>query len=109
MKYAEIKIKNEDNTINIINTKITDSQYNMLRCSPALPKIKNIDFQPPLTVVVWNDGTKTFVKCDEDESFDPEKGAAMAIAKKAMGNKYNFIDNISYYVDKYNKKHPKEA
>lgn len=109
MKFATIKIKNEDNTINVINTKITDSQYNMLKCSPALPNIKNIDFQPPLTVVVWSDGTKTFVRCAEDEKFDPEKGAAMAIAKKAMGNKYNFIDNISYYVDKYNKKHPKEA
>ncbi len=109
MKYAEVKIKNEDGTITIFDTQIKEMYYNKLRCSPALPKIKNIDFQPPLTVVVWNDGTKTFVKCAEDESFDPEKGAAMAIAKKAMGNKYNFIDNISYYVDKYNKKHPKEA
>lgn len=69
-----------------------------------MPKIKNIDFQPPLTVVIWEDGTKTFVKCAEGEVFDPEKGAAMAIAKKALGDKYNFINTISYYVDKWLKK-----
>lgn len=69
-----------------------------------MPKIKNIDFQPPLTVVIWEDGTKTFVKCADNEVFDPEKGAAMAIAKKALGDKYNFIDTISYYVDKWLKK-----
>ena len=66
--------------------------------------IKNIDFQPPLTIVVWEDGTKTFVKCAKDEIFDPEKGAAMAIAKKALGDKYAYIETISYYVDKWLKK-----
>lgn len=69
-----------------------------------VPGIKNIDFQPPLTVVVWEDGTKTFVKCDENDRFDPEKGAAMAIAKKALGDKYNYIETISYYVNKWLKK-----
>ena len=62
-----------------------------------MPKIKNIDFQPPLTVVIWEDGTKTFVKCAKDEVFDPEKGAAMAIAKKALSDKYNYINTISYF------------
>ena len=70
----------------------------------SIPKIKNIDFQPPLTIVVWEDGTKTFVKCAEEEIFDPEKGAAMAIAKKALGDSYNYINTISYYVDKWLKK-----
>ena len=69
-----------------------------------MPKIKNIDFQPPLTIVIWEDGTKTFVKCAKDEIFDPEKGAAMAIAKKALNDKYDYIDTISYYVDKWLKK-----
>ena len=66
--------------------------------------IKNIDFQPPLTVVIWEDGTKTFVRCAENEMFDPEKGAAMAIAKKALGDNYNYIEKISYYVNKWLKK-----
>ena len=70
----------------------------------SMPKIKNIDFQPPLTIIVWEDGTKTFVKCAKDEMFDPEKGAAMAITKKALGDKYAYIETISYYVNKWLKK-----
>lgn len=71
-----------------------------------LPKLKNIDFQPPLTVAIWDDGTKTFVKCFGDEEFDPEKGAAMAIAKKFLGNNYHYTDIISPYIERYYKKHP---
>ena len=71
-----------------------------------LPKLKNIDFQPPLTVAIWDDGTKTFVKCFGDEEFDPEKGAAMAIAKKFLGNNYHYADIINPYIERYYKKHP---
>lgn len=72
----------------------------------SIPKIKNIDFQPPLTVVIWEDGTKTFVRCLEDDEFDPEKGAAMAIAKKFLGDTYHYNDVINYYTEKYYRKHP---
>lgn len=47
--------------------------------------IKKVGFYDPVTVVFWNDGTKTVVKA-EGESFDKEKGLAMAIAKKHFGN-----------------------
>ena len=45
-------------------------------------------FNDPATIVMWDDGTKTVVKC-EGEKFDPEKGLAMAITKKALDNKGN--------------------
>ena len=47
--------------------------------------IKKVIFHDPVTVVLWTDGTKTVVKAAH-EPYDPEKGLAMAIAKKAMGN-----------------------
>lgn len=47
-------------------------------------QIKNVIFNNPATIVFWGDGSKTVVKCNEDE-FDPEKGLAMAIAKHFMG------------------------
>lgn len=50
--------------------------------------------------------TKTFVKAVYDE-FDPEKGLAMAIAKKALGNKYSYFDVIKKWVDKYLEKEDK--
>lgn len=72
------------------------------------PGIKNVDFQPPLTVIIWDDGTKTFVKAAESDTFDPEKGIAMAIAKKYLGDKYNYIEIINYYVDRFNRKKNKD-
>lgn len=46
-------------------------------------KIKQVIFQRSYTIVLWEDGDKTIVKCSE-EDFDKEKGLAMAIAKKIM-------------------------
>ena len=63
-------------------------------------EIKNVIFNPPATIVFWTDGTKTVVKA-HDERFDPEKGLAMAIAKKAMGNKGNYFNQIKKWTDQY--------
>ena len=57
-----------------------------------IPKIKNVIFNEPATIVMWSDGTKTVVKCQEGEGYDPEKGMAMAISKKALGNKGNYCE-----------------
>lgn len=52
--------------------------------------IERVIFNDPATIVLWKDGTKTIVKAQEGDDFDPEKGLAMAIAKKALGNRGNF-------------------
>ena len=57
-----------------------------------LPEIKDVIFNEPATIVMWSDGTKTVVKCQEGEGYDPEKGLAMAISKKALGNKGNYCE-----------------
>ena len=49
-------------------------------------KIKRVLFNNPATIVFWADGDKTIVKCQNGEPYDPEKGLAMAISKKALGN-----------------------
>lgn len=59
---------------------------------PYIPKIKNVIFNEPATIIIWSDGTKTVVKCQEGEGYDPEKGMAMAISKKALGNKGNYCE-----------------
>lgn len=61
----------------------------------VLSSIKKVIFSNPATIVLWNDGTKTVVKCGENETFDEEKGLAMAIAKHALGN-----DGVYYEVFK---------
>lgn len=54
--------------------------------------IKNVIFNDPATIVFWMDDTKTVVKAQDDEPFDPEKGLAMAISKKALGNQGNYYN-----------------
>ena len=57
--------------------------------------IKRVIFNPPATIVFWSDGSKTVVKCSKSEAFDPEKGLAMAIAKRAQGNCEDYYKDIS--------------
>jgi hypothetical protein len=68
--------------------------------------IKNVIFAPPATIVYWSDGSKTVVKCSEKDAFDPEKGLAMAIAKRCGGNKGSYYKEIQNWVEKSGKKYP---
>lgn len=61
--------------------------------------IKKVGFYNPTTVVFWEDGTKTVVKAD-GETFDPEKGLAMAISKKYLGNKGNYWNEFKKWLPK---------
>lgn len=68
--------------------------------------IKDAIFAPPATIVYWSDGSKTVVKCSEKDVFDPEKGLAMAIAKRCGGNKGSYYKEIQNWVEKSGKKYP---
>ena len=68
-----------------------------------LPGIKNVIFSGPCTIVIWEDKTKTVVRCNNDV-LDPEKGLAMAIAKKALGTN----KSGSNYYDIFKKWLPEE-
>lgn len=72
----------------------------------TVASIKNVIFAPPATIVYWSDGSKTVVKCSEKDVFDPEKGLAMAIAKRCGGNKGSYYKEIQNWVEKSGKKYP---
>ena len=67
----------------------------------AMNSITKVIFNDPATIVIWSDGTKTVVKCDERDEFDPEKGLAMAICKKHFGG--------GFYNDIFKKWIPEET
>lgn len=68
--------------------------------------IKDAIFAPPATIVYWSDGSKTVVKCSEKDVFDPEKGLAMAVAKRCGGNNGSYYKEIRNWVEKSGKKYP---
>lgn len=63
------------------------------------PAIRNVVLNPPATIVFWEDNTKTVVKTQNGEAYDPEKGMAMAIAKKYFGNKGAYFDQIKKWTE----------
>ena len=65
--------------------------------SRRIPNIENVVFNNPATIVFWSDGSKTIVKC-KDEAFDEEKGLAMAISKKVLGNKGNYFNEFKKWL-----------
>lgn len=80
------KIANSYYGVNPVNTKSEIKEYYM-------NNITKVIFNDPATIVFWRDGTKTVVKCNPEDIFDPEKGLAMACMKKLFGNNgfYNDI------------------
>lgn len=44
--------------------------------------IRKVIFNDPATIVLWSDGSKTVVKCGPEDTYDMEKGLAMAIVKR---------------------------
>ena len=60
--------------------------------------ISNVIFSNPATIVLWADGTKTVVKCQEDDIYSEEVGLALCFAKKALGNKSNYNNVFKKWV-----------
>jgi hypothetical protein len=61
--------------------------------------ISRVIFNEPATIVFWDDGEKTVVKCQNDEPYDKEKGLALCYMKKALGNKSNFNNVFKQFIE----------
>lgn len=73
--------------------------------SNNIPKIKKVIFNYPATIVIFEDGTKSVVKIDKDDTvWDPEHGLAMALVKRVYGTNKSH----SNYYDIFKKWLPKE-
>lgn len=83
---------------NLYNRIISNTQTPKQK---AMNSITKVIFNDPATIVIWSDGTKTVVKCDKRDEFDPEKGLAMAICKKHFGG--------GFYNDIFKKWIPEET
>ena len=113
--FAKVLVKedNEMNTNDIKNAanSIYGYTFNWTPKSryfhPSM--VKDVIFNPPATIVFWTDGTKTVVKCTDNEPFDPEKGMLMAIIKHCFNDRstrtskwmHQWTD--AYYEDLINK------
>ena len=94
-KVNNVEQDKEGIKMNVIFKNTYDAtKVSVVETNKALPKIKNVMFNNPATIVFWSDGDKTVVKCQNGEPYDPEKGLAMAISKKALGNGRGYYDEF---------------
>lgn len=61
-------------------------------------KKRQVIFNPPATIVLWEDGTKTVVHCDERDEYDPKYGLTLCYMKKALGNKSRALNDVLHEV-----------
>lgn len=55
--------------------------------------IDSVIFNDPATIVKFSDGDKIIVKTSNDDTYNPEKGFAMALSKKLLGDNYKRLFN----------------
>ena len=105
-KVEEMRINIEE-AQDALTYMFIDSKYGIKLHKDV--EITKVIFNNPATIVFWSDGKKTVVKCSGDEAFDEEKGLAMAISKRVLGNKGNYYNEFKKWlpikdaVDSFNK------
>lgn len=81
-----------------IAKRILNYQYGYKPIIPSYFKIKKVIFNDPATIVIWADGSKTVVRCQTGDTFDKEKGLAMAISKRALGDKRRYYEKFKKWI-----------
>lgn len=87
--------------LSCITCEEIEKLYNLYRdrinISLSMPNfiVTKVIYHNPATIVFWNDGTKTVVKCNKDDTYDQEKGFYIACAKKLFGNNYAAVGRIN--------------
>lgn len=82
-----------DVTMSIFNYQYNEEMIKMF-------EIHEVIFNEPATIIIWKDGTKTVVMCQEGDVFDKEKGIALCFMKKLLGNKSNYFEIVKKWTSK---------
>lgn len=93
-----IIMEDTDMIYTLLNKKNSSGGVNYL----AAVAPEKIHFNGTATIVEWNDGTKTVVKCQRGDTFDPLTGVAMACMKKMLGTNEsgsNYLNDVSKLID----------
>lgn len=78
-----------------------NSTYGIASADHITPNsIEEVIFNKPATIVKWKDGSKTVVRAQGKDKYDPEKGLAIAIAKKSLGNKHEYYNVFKHWLKK---------
>ena len=93
LKAVDKAIEDHDHVVSFGGTMGYEIRFmDWWSTAPRAPK--QVIYNDPATIVLWDDGSKTVVKCHPDDVYDPEKGFLLCCAKKLMGNKGRYNDEM---------------
>lgn len=83
-----------------LNTDITGVQLFAVDVVKQLSphNVQKVIYNNPATIVIWDDGTKTVVSCNEGDEYDRKIGLLLCFAKKLFGNGGKYNDVIRKWV-----------
>ena len=83
-------------------TKKISTELDICFAVPTVhPEIEKVIYNNPATIVIWDDGSKTVVKCQEGDTFDKRIGLAMAICKKFFWNRSKYNEVFKLWADDF--------
>lgn len=65
--------------------------------------VEDVIYNDPATVIHWSDKTRTVVKCQPGDTYDPKTGFLLALCKKVCGNTGNYNDLLRECIPGYGK------
>ena len=99
------RLETHDNSLDLmsISSNGTLNLSTNLSTEPVVHfAIEKVIFNDPATIVLWEDGSKTIVKVQDGDTFDKEKGLAMALLKKLLGNNGSYYKEIKRWTEDEN-------
>ena len=92
----EVEIKKNETPETPLDIEFHADEFRFPMRNPFMPvtntvrneqvRLDRVVYNDPATIVFWSDGTKTVVKCSPKDTYDPEKGLLLCIAKKTSDN-----------------------
>lgn len=70
--------------------------WNKMFSDKKSPSITKVLYSNPATIVFWEDGTKTVVKCQEGDKYSYAEGIMHAIIRKMFGNNKQYSDILKW-------------
>lgn len=83
-RHDSVPLEHYLKSIQVITDNVPTAEFHLVSV-PPMPK--RVIYSGRATIVIWDDGTKTVVKCSEEDEYVPEVGFLWALAEKVYGNK----------------------
>ena len=96
--FDDVRDTDSSKELAMVAKKMLNDKYGYSSMNRRNVEITKVIFNDPATIVFWSDGKKTVVRTQNGDQFDPEKGLAMAISKRVLGNEGSYYEEFKRWL-----------